>query len=177
MQQFWNMINSCGFIDLGFNGPEFTWCNKREPQVRVWEGLDRALANAEWIRLYEDFEAQHLPMVGFDHGPFLLGTAPNIRADKSFRYRTMSLRHESFVDRVKNLWSEQNNGFPLNKLCQKIQSCKGLRNWNRTVLGHIGTELNKTCSLIASLQDSQLTSQEEEQLQEALSKYEELLKR
>lgn len=60
MQQFWNMINSCGFIDLGFNGPEFTWCNKREPQVRVWERLDRALANAEWIRLYEDFKVQHL---------------------------------------------------------------------------------------------------------------------
>lgn len=30
MQRFRDMPNNCGFIDLGFRGPKFTWCSTKE---------------------------------------------------------------------------------------------------------------------------------------------------
>lgn len=35
MQHFRTLVDKCGFLDLSFNGPRHTWCNKREPQQRV----------------------------------------------------------------------------------------------------------------------------------------------
>lgn len=85
MQQFRNMINSCRFIDLGFNGPKFTWCNKIDPHVRIQESLDRSLANIEWITLYDEYKVQHLDLIGSDHRPILLDSAPNIKGNFNFR--------------------------------------------------------------------------------------------
>lgn len=118
------MINNCGFIDLGFNGLEFTWCNKRDPQARVWERLDRALANAAWISLHENYRVQHLPMVGSDHRPILLDTVPTTRVRRNFHFEAMWNRHESFLHQVMQSWSMPMNGSPLDTLSNKIQNCK-----------------------------------------------------
>lgn len=39
---FKNTINSCNLIDLGFNGPKFTWINKRKNNP-ISERLDRGV--------------------------------------------------------------------------------------------------------------------------------------
>lgn len=84
----------------------------------------------------------------------------------------MWIRHKSFLDQGMNSLSKQNNG-SLNKLCNKIKICKkDLKNWNINVFGRIGTELEKTCALLASLQDTHLTRHEVKQMREALLKYE-----
>lgn len=124
MQHFQNMVNQCGFIDLGFNGPKFTWSNKRDTQVHVWERLDRAFANAKWIRLYENYKVQHLPLVGSDRRPILLDTAPKVKVHRCFHFRAMWIRHESFLDQIKHSWMEQANGTPLFNLVHKIQTCE-----------------------------------------------------
>ena len=40
MQDFRDAIETCGFIDLGFVGKPFTWCNNRLGSTRIWERLD-----------------------------------------------------------------------------------------------------------------------------------------
>ena len=72
MQHSRNMVNTCGFVNLGFNGPKFTWCNERESQSRIWERLDRTLANAMRIKLYDEYEVQHLTMIRSGHRPIFL---------------------------------------------------------------------------------------------------------
>ncbi|KAH0709402.1 hypothetical protein KY284_010829 [Solanum tuberosum] len=42
---FLSMIETCGLIDIGYNGQHFTWCNQRSERARVWKRLDRALVN------------------------------------------------------------------------------------------------------------------------------------
>lgn len=49
MGDFRDAINQCGFKDLGYIGPDFTWYNMREGEERVYLRLDRALATSEWI--------------------------------------------------------------------------------------------------------------------------------
>ena len=33
MQSFWEALDDCGFIDLGFSGLEFTWHRKRKGEL------------------------------------------------------------------------------------------------------------------------------------------------
>ena len=41
---FREVVNACGFKDLGYSGPDFTWCNMQEGENCVYLRLDRALA-------------------------------------------------------------------------------------------------------------------------------------
>ena len=49
MQAFKDVLDVCGFVDLGFTGPEFTWEGNRHGHV-VWERLDRgSLTMIGWL--------------------------------------------------------------------------------------------------------------------------------
>lgn len=41
-------VKQSGFIYLGYNGPAYTWINKRFSSVPTYARLDRCLGNAEW---------------------------------------------------------------------------------------------------------------------------------
>ena len=45
MQQFRDVVDECGFIDLGFVGTNFTWSKHFVDGHSIWERLDRGLAN------------------------------------------------------------------------------------------------------------------------------------
>lgn len=44
IDDFTAALNYCGFRDLGYTGPDCTWCNMQEGEDRVYLKLDRALA-------------------------------------------------------------------------------------------------------------------------------------
>ena len=35
MEGFRSVINECGFQDMGYVGPKFTWCNRRSDGERI----------------------------------------------------------------------------------------------------------------------------------------------
>lgn len=45
-------MHSTGPIDLGFNGSQFTWSNKRDGLANVKERLDKAMCSNEWQCLF-----------------------------------------------------------------------------------------------------------------------------
>ena len=47
--EFIYVIETSGFIDLGFSGQKFTLCNKRGIAQGIWIILDRALVNDNWL--------------------------------------------------------------------------------------------------------------------------------
>ncbi|KAK2995436.1 hypothetical protein RJ640_029068 [Escallonia rubra] len=51
-RSFKQFLNDCCFLDLGFKGTPFTWCNVRPGEANVRIRLDRALATAEWRLLF-----------------------------------------------------------------------------------------------------------------------------
>lgn len=158
MQGFRNLINNCGFVDMRFTGPKFTWCNKWDPQVCVWERLDHALANVEWIALYGKYKVHNLQTVGSNHRSF------------NFQFQPAWVRHESFLNQIENSSSEQCSGSPFHQFCHKIKTCKNdLKVWNKSVFGCIGTEINKGIAIIASLQSAHLPDQYEKRFTKALA--------
>ena len=68
-------MDKCGLMDLGFQGPRFTWTNKSLIwQTNIKEQLDRGLGNVGWKLLFPAVEIHYLPRVKFDHYPILLIT-------------------------------------------------------------------------------------------------------
>ena len=44
MQTFRNVLDHCGFVDLGYSGPDFTWHGHHRGEL-IWERLDRGVVN------------------------------------------------------------------------------------------------------------------------------------
>lgn len=60
ISDFCYFVKSCGFFDLGYNGPDYTWTNKRFSTTPTYERLDRCLANAEWCATFP-YTSVHYP--------------------------------------------------------------------------------------------------------------------
>lgn len=48
MRDFQDITSYCRMTDMGYQGPRFTWCNKREEGL-ICKKLDRVLVNEEWL--------------------------------------------------------------------------------------------------------------------------------
>ena len=54
MTKFRDVLDECGFLDFGFIGHPFIWCNNRLDTHKVWVWLDKALALSEWLRHFPE---------------------------------------------------------------------------------------------------------------------------
>ena len=63
---FNDFVNSCNLLNLGYNGPRFTWTNKRTFGL-VMKRLDHVLSNPQWKLLYVETTILHLPRTSSDH--------------------------------------------------------------------------------------------------------------
>jgi hypothetical protein len=106
MNDFCSYVKNCGLIDLGFNGPAYTWSNKRFSSIPTYERLDRCLANAEWCRVFPTSSVLHLPMMYNDHAPILLlSISDRQRPKKPFRFENWWLMEEDFQDVAQTSWN------------------------------------------------------------------------
>ncbi|XP_020596531.1 uncharacterized protein LOC110036431 [Phalaenopsis equestris] len=108
MTEFNDNINSAGLFDLGFNGSEFTW-----RRGKIWERLDRLLANDSWIQNYLQADVTHLSLARSDHRPMLISISAN----------------------------EHNSRPPFRYLNKK--TAKALSNWNWSTFGNILTRVEQ----------------------------------
>nr|XP_016515200.1 PREDICTED: uncharacterized protein LOC107831916 [Nicotiana tabacum] len=66
---FWNCLNECRLVDLGYKGSKYTWTNKRykNRSSLILERIDRCFANDCWISQYPDASVNHLPKTNSNH--------------------------------------------------------------------------------------------------------------
>ena len=76
MQGFREVIDDCGFLDLGFRGLPFTWCNNRRGAETTWLWLDRFMATNDWVLPFNMAVVDHLESTASDHKPICLNTQP-----------------------------------------------------------------------------------------------------
>lgn len=60
MQLFKDVLDECGFMDLGFVGSQFTWSKHFADGHSIWEILDRGLANNSWFTKFPGSIVTHL---------------------------------------------------------------------------------------------------------------------
>uniref|UniRef100_A0ACD5ZJE8 Uncharacterized protein n=1 Tax=Avena sativa TaxID=4498 RepID=A0ACD5ZJE8_AVESA len=95
MCAFRHLVKQCGFFDLGYSGPAYTWINKRFSSKPTFERLDRCLANAEWCVAFPISNVYNMRIIHSlsDHAVILLSTEGPVRKVKcSFKFENWWLK-------------------------------------------------------------------------------------
>ncbi|XP_021807878.1 uncharacterized protein LOC110751684 [Prunus avium] len=155
MMNFNKFLNDCEVLSMNASGVPFTWCNGHHDNSIIYERLDRALANPNWMSLYPHCELQNLPILRSDHGPILLTCSNHLRrVPEAFRFEAMWLAHKDFDKVVTQTWNNNYSG----NAAQKIQTCCNtfkhqLKSWNRNVFGDLFQKIKTAQETLQSTQE------------------------
>ncbi|XP_050207722.1 uncharacterized protein LOC126657130 [Mercurialis annua] len=109
LDDFQATIDDYGVADLGYDGHDFTWTNRRAGEHLIQARLDRFFANAKWQETFVDWTVYHLVRYHSDHCPILLSTKEERQqfSTRPFRFEPMWMRHESFENCVVEAWGSE----------------------------------------------------------------------
>lgn len=145
-------MDRCNLVDLGDNGPKFTWTNKRKRNP-IFERLDRGCANPKRFQLYPNASLWHLPRITSEHYPILLRLEkpPFPQGEKPFRFEPMWLLDSMFRDDVLKDWPR-----PCSTIQDSLSSFReSLIEWN---WGSFGNIYHRKRTLLARLKGTRHTS-------------------
>ena len=138
MQLFREVIDECGFLDLGFEGQKYTWSRHFENGSSIWERLDRCLVTSSWFLKFPGSKVYHLRCDSSDHIPLLIRLSGLVapRQKIFFLFEEMWLSNRECEDIIFSAWhSGDSLGFE-DDVLKKIDKCgKQLTWWDRNVFG------------------------------------------
>ncbi|XP_019171055.1 PREDICTED: uncharacterized protein LOC109166615 [Ipomoea nil] len=138
-----------GLIDLGFEGPQYTWMRGNSPETFRAARLDRALSNIDWKLDFPNATEKHLPIIGSDHAPLLINTdkVAQVFRTKTFRFNMAWTTHNDFNKLVAQNW---NNDLDLSTDNQNM--AEALYKWNRESFGNIHQRKKRLLARIEGVQ-------------------------
>ncbi|KAI9099052.1 hypothetical protein K1719_024819 [Acacia pycnantha] len=142
---FNSFINSNGLIDMGFNGPRFTW-----RRGYLFMRLDRAICSSSWIQSFPGSSLDHLPKLHSDHRPTHIKLGLNSQGqffEPPFRFLAPWLTHSDIQNIVHRIW---NSGSELLPCIDAFRN--EMKIWNVETFGHIGRRKRKLFRRINGLQ-------------------------
>jgi len=107
MDGFREAVNLCGFQDLGYFGPKFTWCNLQEGSNRVYPRLDKAFANSDWLNLFKDVRVHHQIKSTSDHCILKISDSnfPPFSHKRRFHFEVLWAKREDCHEIIKAAWN------------------------------------------------------------------------
>ncbi|XP_075665958.1 uncharacterized protein LOC142635735 [Castanea sativa] len=145
MQVFRDTLDVCGFVDLGYTCPKFTWYGNRHGHINL-ERLDRGVVTHDWLEKYSATSIWHLHYVESDHRPILLILEPNGEShrwkQKPFRFEEMWLVDMGCSDTVLR-------GHPMFKVLSKLKKCKEMLSaWSKDHFGGVKKQIAQKKELL-----------------------------
>ncbi|XP_060202506.1 uncharacterized protein LOC132630946 [Lycium barbarum] len=136
---FSTCIQSCGLIDVGFNGSKFTWWNGRTEEDCIFKRLDRILVNQQVLDILPSTAVTRMIRHGSDHAPLHLESNSNAQhIVKSFKFLNFWTKHHTFMEVVKENWTVDLCGNPFYVFHHKLKKLKkALVQWSRNTYGNI----------------------------------------
>ncbi|CAN1152522.1 Transposon TX1 uncharacterized 149 kDa protein [Linum perenne] len=125
MADFNAFISDLRLINVEFNGPEFTWTNKKVKGEKISSRLDRFLISCEWLENWPESSVSHMKARGSDHLPIFLQQVPTSSPSKRlFRFDNRWLELQEVRELVLAVWSEPQAGLPMYKVTQKLKKIR-----------------------------------------------------
>jgi hypothetical protein len=146
MLSFREALDDCGFVDLGYIGSPFTWCNNRFSGATVWERLDRVVASTAWLSRFPQARVYHLDYTGSDHKPLWLSPtlARNRSVAKPFRFEEMWMTDSGCAETISTAWQTPSNGNSMYQVITKLNHCRNqLKNWSKSHFGSVRKQLQE----------------------------------
>lgn len=127
-RDFQDLVRYCSFQDLGYQGPLFTWCNKRDDGL-ICKKLDHVLVNADWLdkfpRAYSVLDSggcsDHLRCrIQFD--------SEESKGKKPFKFSNVLTHTPQYLPMVEKFWNQTDPLFvstsTLFRLSKKLKNFK-----------------------------------------------------
>lgn len=149
-KKFRDNIARCKLIDMGTEGPRYTWKGPRcQFSTHLYKKLDRGLCNLEWRNEFNEAFIRVGPRIQSDHHPLLIHIEHAKRGvtRRPFRFEAVWLQHSEFKNFLHRNWSTQGNI----KAELGVLEPKLIR-WNEDVFGHIRQKKNKLMRRIEGIQ-------------------------
>ena len=146
MDGFREAVNLCGFQDLGYFGPKFTWCNLQEGSNRVYLRLDRALANSNWLNLFGDVRVHHQIESTSDHC-FLKISDSNFSPPsrkRRFHFEALWAKRDDCHEIIEATWNSDVSANTPEGIVASLSRCAvDLSLWNKEVIGNIPKKIHE----------------------------------
>jgi len=149
MREFREVVDDCGFMDLGYVGKKYSWRGKRGDHM-VLERLDCALASHSWLALNQATRVQCIRSKVSNHYPIIINPKEVATSPcKPFRFEHMWLRESGCGETVKIAWLSplpQSNS-PM--MYERIKLCgERLSKWSKWSFGCVRKQLEEKSKLL-----------------------------
>ena len=150
MQAFRDIIDECGFMDLGFVGSRFTW-HKHFDNYIVWERLDKAMVTNDWFSKFPNTKIYHLDVTTSDHKPlWIVPEGMECKQKWPFRFEQMWMSESGCGETIEAVWQGSYSDSAGRKILKKIETCgTELTKWSKNNFGNVRRELEKKRKLLA----------------------------
>ncbi|XP_030936513.1 uncharacterized protein LOC115961727 [Quercus lobata] len=180
MKNFREAVNQCNLRDIGYIGPNFTWCRRLGARGWIKERLDRALASTNWSVMFPNVGLHHVAASTSDHCMLVLKAHRDRqrrnRRKKLFRFESMWLRDEGFKEIVTEAWDRALNMRGQHPFSQCLEECRqSLTMWNRNTFGHVGKKIAKLQEKLQGLEGRKSSINVMEEIQETKIKLNRML--
>ena len=122
---FRRVVNVYDFLDLGYEGPDFTWCNQRSARERIRLKLDRVLTTTKCKNQYRDAKVLHVTNSTSDQCALILTNQRNIqgRGKRRFHFEVAWVRHDKCKEIIQDTW-KNHSGFQMaSELAEGMRVC------------------------------------------------------
>ena len=143
MQDFRDVLDEFGFIDLGFVGNKFTWYKNFSNGHTIWERLDRAVGTQSWLSLFPAIKVVTLECGTSNHKPIIIHPMgiPD-RKNHPWHFEQVWLEDKGCHEIVHSAWRSDYGTSPMDKVASKIRKCQSsLKWWRKKSFGNVTRQL------------------------------------
>ena len=181
MSLFRECLHDCGLSDMGFVGPKFTWSNKQDDGRNVKVRLDCAVANADFVQLFEDYRVENVITTSSDHYALYVSLKresfsmhrPTSTGQHPFKYEAAWMRAPDYFSTVEDAWVKNTSGTrSLGATWENLgRMSNTLKEWSHHSFGSVKKEIKKLERRLANLRrfdTSGVVPQEEKDVERRL---------
>lgn len=161
MRDFQEVVKYCSLMDMSYQGPRFTWSNKRDNGV-ICKKIDRTLMNEVWVRRFPQaycvFEAGGCS----DHQRCRISIQTGtMKPMKPFKFINAVVDMPEFLPLVEDYWSGTeplfNSTSALFRLSKKLKALKPrLKSLSKEKVGDISSKTKEAYSKLCECQTKTL---------------------
>jgi hypothetical protein len=161
MDGFRKALEGCFLSDLGYVGSRYTWSNCQNDGGFIKERLYQAVANMEWMTMFEEVEVKILVARTSDHKPLLVEFHGENRdrrvGTKGFKFEASWWVNEECGAVIQDAWDGNDvAGNPIHAVQTKLANCQSaLKGWSRRKFGQFKEILKRKTKELALLQQGE----------------------
>lgn len=163
MRDFQDLVRVCELTDMSFQGPRFTWCNKRHDGV-ICKKLDRVLVNKQWIQTYHQSYSVFEPGGCSDHlrCKFYISEEEK-RVKKPFKYVNSISSLPEYHQELEARWCTSQPLFhstsAMHRFSKKLKGLKPhLRQLGKKMVGAISIKTKEAYKSLCDLQEKTMAN-------------------